>query len=1100
MCYTKLIRVYVLNLAIVFISVSSFAQSENIEFDRYTINSGLSSGYVNSIFQDSEGFIWIATSNGLNRFDGITFKSYYFDVKDSTSIPGNNVSYITEDSLGKIWVMTNRNFCVYDRSKDCFARKQLKIDGRKISELGIYNCLIDSKGFLWIGSSSGIFRFKLYDNSGLSGSTIDGENFLLDDGDRDNLYKNLNTSFVEDDSGKLWVTSNSSNLFYFDKRQNKFIAQSINYPEAHNFSNKNKGFFKDSNGDFFITIENMGLLVWDRHKNMFRFYKPDGSDNGPKGNILYALAEDKNGLIWIGDRNTEGVSIFNKKTGKFIYCQSEELNPYSLSTNKITSIYRDKTGSMWVGTIVGLNKYSPGKLKFNRYFRNPNLPDKLSFNNILCFTQSHTGDIWVGTDGGGLNKLNRGKDTFTHYKKDPTDPNSLKSNAIISLCEDHEGTLWIGTYDGGLARMKGDKFYSFLPDESSPNSISNKNIWYVIEDSKKNLWVATLTSGLDLLDRKTGRFYHYTKRGNDSTSICDNSLVSLYEDSRHNLYISSYNGVSIVNLNSYDFSKLPPDIKFRNLVHYENRNSISSNAVYCVKEDKKGNIWFGTMGSGIDELDLATGKFTNYSIKDGLPGNSVHSILVDDSDNLWLGTDKGLVRFNPETKEINVFDMEDGLLNLSFKSWAIKTTDGEMFFGGPDGFNSFYPERVELNRNKNKPKVVITGFKIFNKPVKINEKFNGKVILTRSISETHELQLTYRENFFTFEFIALDYTAPKKNNYSYMMERFDNEWINCGTKREANYTNLDPGKYTFRVKALNNDGVSSDKDTFIRIVILPPWWSTWWFRILLLISVILLFTYILVSRVRNLKNQKIQLEIKVAKKTAELNELNISKDKFFSIIAHDLKNPFSSIIGLSEIMKEEIRESDRNTLENYAVMINNSAVQTFRLLENLLEWANSQRGKILFDPKPFSLNEVLDEEFLILNDLALKKNIELKNKLGNDLTIFADKNMIKTVLRNLISNAIKFTSKNGEVNINASCVDKNVEISVSDNGIGMTKDIVAKLFRLDANLSTRGTENEKGTGLGLFLCKEFTYKHNGKILVESEPGKGSVFRLILPSA
>jgi signal transduction histidine kinase len=264
--------------------------------------------------------------------------------------------------------------------------------------------------------------------------------------------------------------------------------------------------------------------------------------------------------------------------------------------------------------------------------------------------------------------------------------------------------------------------------------------------------------------------------------------------------------------------------------------------------------------------------------------------------------------------------------------------------------------------------------------------------------------------------------------------------------------------------------------------------------------VILLFTYILVSRVRNLKNQKIQLEIKVAKKTAELNELNISKDKFFSIIAHDLKNPFSSIIGLSEIMKEEIRESDRNTLENYAVMINNSAVQTFRLLENLLEWANSQRGKILFDPKPFSLNEVLDEEFLILNDLALKKNIELKNKLGNDLTIFADKNMIKTVLRNLISNAIKFTSKNGEVNINASCVDKNVEISVSDNGIGMTKDIVAKLFRLDANLSTRGTENEKGTGLGLFLCKEFTYKHNGKILVESEPGKGSVFRLILPSA
>ena len=385
-----------------------------------------------------------------------------------------------------------------------------------------------------------------------------------------------------------------------------------------------------------------------------------------------------------------------------------------------------------------------------------------------------------------------------------------------------------------------------------------------------------LNSGLELFDRKTGRFYHYTLSGGDSTSIRNNSIVEIYEDSKQSLYIVGNQGVSIIDLKAYDFSGSRPDLKFKNLAHQENRNSLSNNDIYCVTEDKEGNLWFGTLGSGIDKLDPTIGKFTNYSIKDGLPGNAVTSILVDNLNNLWLATNNGLAKFDPKTKDVVVFDQKDGLQNKSLKSWAIKTKDGKMFFGGPDGFNSFYPDQIIYGQNQNKPPVIITGLKIFNKLVKINDTINNRVLLQNNISETRELVLTYQENNFSFDFIALDYTTPEKNKYAYKMEGFDSEWIQSETKHEANYTNLDAGEYTFRVKASNNDGVWNEIGTSIKVVIWPPWWETWWFRLILAFSLISILAYIYYSRVQNLKKQKILLEKLVAQKTSELHDLNVN--------------------------------------------------------------------------------------------------------------------------------------------------------------------------------------------------------------------------------
>ncbi|HEY3369797.1 MAG TPA: two-component regulator propeller domain-containing protein [Prolixibacteraceae bacterium] len=1127
---------------------NSIGQSSHIEFDHYTTKDGLSNGYINSFLQDSEGFIWIGTSNGLNRFDGINFKTYYFNSKDTTSVPGSVVTTVVEDSEHTLWVMTSNGLCTYDRQQDCFSRKSILVNGKRLKDYYLYTSIEDSKGYLWVSAANnGIFRFKI-DHSLLLKRFINAELYDLQEEDVEEVYRKNVFSIIEDTEGKIWVASFSNQLFYLDRSQNKFIAQPILQGEAAKFSNKRKGLFNDRDDDFFVTIEDNGLLEWDRKTDHFSLYKPDGPVAGPKGKVLFALGEDKDGTIWIGDRNSEGISFFNKKTSEFTYSQSDPWNPYSLITNKINCFYRDNTGAMWVGTIIGINKFSPGKSKFNRYYSNSNQPDKLNLNNTLCFEEGKNGIVWIGTDGGGLNKLNRKTDKFSYFMHDPANPNTLSSNSVISICEDQQGTLWMGTFHGGLSRMKDGKFKTYLPDATNPYSISNRNIWYVHEDSRQNLWLATLSSGLDLFDRKSERFYHFTHDAGDSTSLCNNSLYGIYEDSRHDLYVTSNYGVSIIDLKAYDFSKAPTKLKFRNLLHVNNKNSLSSSNVYCVREDNEGNLWFGTMGSGIDLLDVSTGKFTNYSTNDGLPGNSITSILVDSENYLWLATDKGLAKFDPRTKEVVVFDPKDGLQNMGFKSWAIQTKDGEMFFGGPDGFNSFYPEKIKKNINHNIAPVVITGLKIFNNPVEINQRFHQRILLPTAISKTSELVLTHSENFFTFEFIALDYTTPGKNQYAYKMEGFDKEWVQCGTKREANYTNLDPGEYTFRVKAANNDGVWNENGTSLKVIILPNWWQTWWFRLILAFGVICIFLTIYYSRIRQFKNQQILLEKLVLQKTSELrqmnsmlikqaeelnqtntllevrqgqieeqseelsaqkeslvemnnelHDLNATKDKFFSIIAHDIKNPFNAILGFTNLLEQNFSEwTDEMKLEIIS-LVHSSSKNLYQLLDNLLQWSRSQRGIIEFNPEKTALKELLYKVIELMNGTAEAKNIELKVILPeNELIILADRQMLDTILRNLIGNALKFTHTEGMVQVTAEAKDGFVLIKVADNGVGMSNEIKEKLFRIDVNYSSPGTQNEIGTGLGLILVKEFVEKHGGMIGVDSIEGKGSTFYFTLP--
>jgi signal transduction histidine kinase len=484
-----------------------------------------------------------------------------------------------------------------------------------------------------------------------------------------------------------------------------------------------------------------------------------------------------------------------------------------------------------------------------------------------------------------------------------------------------------------------------------------------------------------------------------------------------------------------------------------------------------------------------------YDITNILPNNRIQAITQDNKGDIWVSTNNGLTRMNLDIQSVRNYSREDGLQGDQFYQQAfLKTRGGELYFGGYSGFNSFNPD--SLKDNNFIPPVYITDFQIFGKPV-VYTVPGGQ--FQTDISEAKEIILNWDQSVFSFSFTAINYNHPKKSQYAYKMEGFEKAWnYTDASRRYVTYTNLDPGTYTFRVKATNNDGIWNDTGTSLKIVILPPFWKTWWFKITGLVAFVVIIISAFRLRLRRLKEQKVLLERTVAAKTAELNELNVSKDKFFSIIAHDLKNPFNTIIGFSDMMKESIRLNDPATFYEYTEMINTSAIQTLRLLDNLLEWANSQRGKLTFTPVQVNLKELVKDEFGMLDDMATGKNIELKNNIDDSITVAADKNMLKTILRNLITNAVKFTHKDGRVEVDAIIYPMQLEVTVSDNGIGMSKVTMSRLFRIDANLSTRGTENERGTGLGLFLCKEFVEKHGGKIWVVSEENKGSVFHFTLP--
>jgi signal transduction histidine kinase/ligand-binding sensor domain-containing protein len=1014
----------------------------------------------------------MGTDVGLDRYDSYQVKKYRYSENHPGTISSDILTCIYEDSGKKLWFGTYDGLNLYDPSKDNFkVFKRDPANSNSINSNCITGIVEDKNGILWVVSDG--YCLNKWDpvNEKFTRYPFESQ--------RQGLSVRPSKMAAIDSKGYIWIGSLSSGITRFDPRSCTFTKYDDKSVDFGNYCFKS--IYIDNQDIIWIATDGAGLFSFDPLTMKFEHFGFKGDGKGTNLNlVLDIIPVDDRYLLLAVDQG--GINRFDKLTKTFEYIIYEETNNDGLNSNGIWCFHRDNEGILWIGTSGGgINYFNPKKERFKLFTHSSNNPKSLSYSFTANFFEDHKGLIWIGTDGGGLNVYDPRSGQFKVFKHDANNPFSISGNVIRGIAEDKNHDMWIGTWDAGLNRYerKTGRFYHYMPDNSNPSNISDKTIWNVFIDHNNTLWISIYNVGIDLFEIGKGVTKRLRLDPGKKGTISANNCWFFFEDNENKMWICTQNGLDLYDRQSGTFKVF----------------NFPDNDLGAFYKDRKGYIWVGSNTKGLFLCNQDGTILKNYDITSGLPSNRVHAITQDDKGNIWTSTNFGISKLNTDIQRFRNYSKADGLQGDQFYQQSfLKTRSGELYFGGYSGFNSFFPD--SLKDNDFLPPVYITDFQIFNKPIEY--AVPGAQFQTH-ISEAKEISLKWSQSVISFSFAAINYTSPEKNQYSYIMEGFEKEWNSTdASRRYVTYTNLDPGTYTFRVRATNNDGLWNDKGVALKINILPPWWKTWWFRILFVSGVILLLVYFFLSRVRYLKRQKVLLENLVEAKTAELHELNASKDKFFSIIAHDLKNPFNTIIGFSELLKEEIKSGDLLNLEKYAGLINASAVQTMRLLENLLEWANSQRGKILFKPIINDVSEIINEELFLLNDPAAKKNVELISSLPANLFVCADKNMFKTIIRNLLSNAIKFTPKNGKVEVGASINGKYTEISVSDTGIGMSKETLTKLFRIDGNLSTPGTENEKGTGLGLLLCKEFIEKHGGKIWVESEIGKGSTFRFILP--
>ena len=1058
------------------IATSQSPDDHEIRFHHITTQDELSHPTVLAIKQDHAGFMWFGTQSGLNRYCGYEITVYQNVAADPYSLNNNVISEIFEDSRNNLWIGTlGGGLHRYDRARDRFIRIVGEPDDwTTLSDNTIRTIFEDSRGNFWIGTNTGL---NLMNRDDYSVTRI-----YHDPGDTNSLSDNNVTVLFEDSRENLWVgTSRGLNLMDRDRQTFTRYQHDPNNPNTI-ASNDITSIYEDSEGMLWIGTAGGGLNYYDYDRETFGSYQQDGADpHSIPDNYVFSILEDSDGMLWIGS-GLEGLSRFNRDEETFHYFQYDRNDPYSIREGGINALYESNDRILWVGTVAGGVSYLDRSIYlFSHYQVDPHDPNGLTNNQIRSFEEDTTGNIWIATDGGGLNRFDPQSGTFTSWMHKPDDPQSVPSDILLALHLNDEG-MWLGSYADGLSvmDMEEESFRHFRHDPDDPGSLSDNDVFTIHEDRNGHLWVGTNGGGLNELRPGSDSFVRYMADPDDPESILNNDLRAIHEDRQGRLWIGTHSG---------DVTEL--DRSEDRFIHYDiNENRIYYNSVIQdFLEDRRDRFWLASRGAGLIQFDRVTGEaVASYTVEDGLPGNMVHGIVEDGQGYLWLSTNHGISRFDPDNETFRNYDENSGVQRSDFFGGArFRDRQGYIYFGGFNGFNRFHPENIQPSETD--IPAVITDFLIFNRPVSVG----SDAPLDRHISLTDTLTLSHEASVLTFRFSALNFSAVKGNQFSYMLEGFDSDWNFVGSQRTATYTNLDPGEYLFRVRATNNDGVWSTSPTEMVLVITPPFWRSSWFISALLLTVALILMLSYRVRVHSIKTRNIELQERVAEQTAELKESNATKDKLLSILAHDLNNSVFGILGFVELLKESIKDRNLEEAGEYTERLQQVTSYITELLENLLNWARSQSGRIEQNPEPIPLFDLVDDHISQLKSRASNKSIELKSSIDPDcgLQVYADRNMLSTVLRNLLHNALKFTKSGGEVVVDAEPKGDYVEISVSDTGIGMDQKMIDKVVKSGEMASTKGTDNEKGTGLGLSLSHDFIRRHGGQLHIESEKGKGT---------
>ncbi len=844
---------YIVSIALLNAPLAMPAEAPRLNFEQISVAQGLSQSIVPRIIQDRRGFLWFASEDGLNLFDGYGFTVLRSDPQDPASLSYNQVTDIYEDRGGIIWIGTfNGGLNRYVLKKDRFVHYRHDPGNALSLSNDIIHCIVqDSREALWIGTEEGLNQMMPF----REGDPVVFIRYYHDRKDPHSLSNNQVRAIARDSSGALWIGTNAGvNYLTVEEatRDRPHFLHFRHHPESLNSLSHDtvRTIYVDRKGSVWIgTVQGLNRFI-PGHPGTFKTYHHDPRDPTSISNDhIYALLEDTAGYLWIGT-DGGGLNRFDPATETFTAFRHNAQNANSLSHDEIRSLFQDRSGLMWVGTYGGgVNKVDAEKKRFALYCHDPQNPNSLSAPIIWTICEDTRGILWIGTHGGGLNRLDRKTNRYTHYRADPSNPHSLSHDIVRLVTPDPGGDLWIGTHGGGICRFNPEsgRFIRFLHDPDDPASLSHNEIRAFYLDEKGLLWIGTYGGGLEQLDtRAAGKpvFKHFRHDPKKPDGLSNDYIRAIFKDHTGAIWIATQGG----GLNLFNPER-------ETFTHFRfNRNatgSISSDYVFCIQEDHEGVLWLGTWGAGLNRYDRRTGQFTVYTTHDGLPGNAIYGILEDDRGRLWFSTNNGIGCFDPHTDFCKNYTRQDGLQSDEFNGGAFfKSRGGEMFFGGIEGFNAFYPEQI--TDNPHIPPIVITSFR----------KLNREVRFDRPLSEVEEITLSHRDYYFSFEFAALDFTAPGKNRYAYKLEGLDKEWITTpAQKRYAQYTTLPPGEYVFRVKGSNNDGVWNEEGAAVAITIMPPYWKSWWFRMVLIAAV---GAGILIAYRRRLRIIRLQAELRAA--------------------------------------------------------------------------------------------------------------------------------------------------------------------------------------------------------------------------------------------
>lgn len=891
-----------------------------LAFSHLTTEQGLSSDAAEATVQDGVGFIWIATLNGLNRYDGSQVVVYQNKADDPASLSNNEVNCLFVDSRGNLWAGTNSGLNVYDRASDRFKVYFHDLaNPASLSANTIRSIYEDRTGIFWIGTDGGGLD-KFDPSMGIFTA------YRHNPADPTSLSNDSVRTMYEDRAGNLWVATYGGGLDRLDPATGTFSAFRHDPANSRSISSDFVMTLSQDQGEYlWVGTWGGGLNLFDPTTGIFTAYRHDlTSTSSLSDDRVTALCVDNSGELWVGTF-AGGVGILDAPTGHFTAYPADASDPDSLSMNRVVNLYRDSSGLVWVSTEGGgVNLYNPQQRAFTVYRNNPRDPASLASNVVLAVYEDRSGMVWVGMQDHGLDRLDPLTGKVTHYPPDPSNPQKLGFPTVAGITGDGKDGVWVATYGGGLYHLDPatGTFTGYHHDPSNPDSLSDDSITALARDNNGTLWLSTAT-GLDRFDPAKGVFTTYQSDPANTRSLTGGLMNAVMVARDGTVWISGPSGLNHLDTSTGQVTRYTHDPK--------RPETLSENYIFKVYQDASGTIWAAGFGGTLNRFDPRTGGFKHF-LQDSAPATeNILSVLEEQrgnepSGNLWVIRSHSIVKFDAHTEQYRVYTTADGLPNAQASRAGIVGNKGELLLGGTDGLIIMDPAKVQIDTDP--PPVAFTDFLIGNKQVPIG----GNSVLQYSIDQTNNIQLSYEDRIISFEFAALNFRGPGQVRYRYMLEGFDSGWNEVGsTRRLVTYTNLPAGNYTFRVTASNGDGVWNPTGRTISLVVTPPWWETLWFRVAAIVLVLGIAGGLFWLRIRGLEQRQRALERAVSERTAELTIANASLEVEIGV-REEAQLALESEIGVRKVAELALQKSNQDLLALH------------RIAQSLTEWTDLKKA------------------------------------------------------------------------------------------------------------------------------------------------------------